>query len=156
MVDFTLDNIMENLDDSFWRDNLITQITHTGFNPEYHLFWGGPFSQWYDSLFMDGNTSYCHCEQYMMAHKAMTFNDDESLAAIMATKSPREAKALGRKVVNYDQETWDKVKFDIVVNANRLKFMQSLNLQKYLLDTGDDILVEASPYDRIWGIGMGS
>ncbi len=73
---------------------------------------------------------------------------------IMSEEYPSVQKELGRMVSNYNQDVWDKHKFDIVVNANYLKFTQDETLKELLLDTGDKTIVEASPYDTIWGIGL--
>jgi len=122
----------------------------------YVFFWGGPFSQWYRSTFKDNETGieFNCAEQYMMAHKASMFGDTESLKKIMAAKNPREQKALGRRVKNFDHNIWDEDGFGIVVDANLAKFSQNAKLKEMLLATGDKVLVEASPYDKIWGIGL--
>ena len=123
---------------------------------KYTFFWNGPFSQWDASPFMDlTGLMYNCCEQAMMAHKAMTFKDEESFKKIMGTTSPREQKALGRKVKNFNPKVWDVMSSLIVYDMNLLKFSQNKKHQEALLKTGDTILVEASPYDVIWGIGLG-
>jgi ribA/ribD-fused uncharacterized protein len=122
---------------------------------KYHLFWGGEFSQWYPSTFeIDGKTYNC-AEQWMMEQKALFFGDKKMAKRIMETKQPREQKALGRKVSNFDAEQWMKNSYDIVLKGNIAKFSQNPELLKVLLDTGDIEIVEASPYDKIWGIGLG-
>lgn len=123
---------------------------------KYHFFYGGPFSQWYRSPFVEfDGTKYCTAEQYMMAKKALLFGDDEVFYAIMRTQNPSEQKALGRSVRNFDVGKWNEVAQDIVYTGNLLKFSQNEDLKKYMLDTGDKFLVEASPTDTIWGIGLG-
>lgn len=120
---------------------------------DYVFFWDGVFSQWYKyDIEIDGVVYNC-AEQYMMAMKAKTFGDTASLTKIMKAKSPKEQKALGRQVANFDAAMWDCVAKNYVYKANLIKF--SGDLKQYLLDTGDRELVEASPYDKIWGIGMG-
>ena len=122
---------------------------------KYTFFWNGPFSQWDASPFMDlTGLMYNCCEQAMMAHKAMTFKDEESFKKIMGTTSPREQKALGRKVKNFNPKVWDVMSSLIVYDMNLLKFSQNKKHQEALLKTGDTILVEASPYDKIWGVSM--
>lgn len=119
-------------------------------------FWNGIFSQWHRLGFIDLTSpaqEYNCAEQYMMAKKAETFGDEVSLKKIMNTKDARKQKALGRKVSGFDPAEWDKVKFDVVVQANRLKFSRPIPKQM-LLNTKDKIIVEASPYDKIWGIGL--
>ena len=98
-------------------------------------------------------TYYC-CEQYMMAKKAKLFNDEKVYDMIMSEEYPSVQKELGKMVSNFNKVVWDKHKFDIVVNANYLKFTQDETLKELLLDTGDKTIVEASPYDTIWGIGL--
>ncbi|MFB6725518.1 NADAR family protein [Kribbella sp. NPDC056345] len=93
-------------------------------------------------------------EHFMMADKARTFGDEQTLAEILAVPSPAQAKTLGRKVRNFDTVVWAEHRFDIVVAANRAKFGQDEELRAYLLGTKDRVLVEASPVDRIWGIGL--
>lgn len=119
------------------------------------FFWNGIFSQWYPSLMVIDGVEYKTCEQYMMAMKALTFNDKKAFNEIMLTADPREQKAWGRKVRGFNTETWNSVSRDVVYKGNLAKFSQNELLKKLLLDTGDLELVEASPYDTIWGIGMG-
>ena len=78
----------------------------------------------------------------------------EVLQQILDCKDPRKIKALGRKVKNFKESIWDKVKYSVVLNGNYMKFSQNPVLKQFLLSTGDCILVEASPYDGIWGIQM--
>ncbi|MDE7223729.1 MAG: NADAR family protein, partial [Acetatifactor sp.] len=91
---------------------------------------------------------------FMMAQKAELFGDEEIRKQILESQTPDHIKALGRKVRGFDQELWDKVKYAIVLNGNWCKFSQNRRLQSFLLSTGDSVLVEASPYDTIWGIGL--
>ena len=90
----------------------------------------------------------------MMAGKAELFDDQETREKILASRSPKQIKELGRRVKGFDQATWDKAKFSIVLNGNWCKFSQNMELKAFLLSTGDAILAEASPYDGIWGIRM--
>lgn len=127
-------------------------------NEDCIFFWGGKYSQWYKSDIIDdmvfpGMIFNCN-EQYMMYSKAMTFYDIETARKIYAEKNPREQKALGRLVNGFDQNVWDKKKMTIVVRANYLKFTQSDELESYILGHKDKFLVEASPDDKIWGIGL--
>lgn len=94
-------------------------------------------------------------EQYMMASKARLFGDDEALAFIMATQNPFEQKLLGRTVRGFDVVAWEKVARDIVYVGNYHKFTQNSEFLEMLLATEDREIVEASPTDRIWGIGLG-
>jgi ribA/ribD-fused uncharacterized protein len=90
----------------------------------------------------------------MMYRKAVLFGDEESAGRIVAASHPRQAKMLGRRVRNFDESIWNKQRFDIVVDACLVKFGQNAELRQFLLGTGDRVLVEASPTDRIWGIGL--
>lgn len=126
---------------------------------EYVYFWSekgstGCFSQWYMSSFKVEGHSYCCMEQYMMAQKAILFRDFETLGKILSTSDPRSIKELGREVKNFDPVKWGGNKSRIVFEGNMAKFGQNQALMEKLLSTGDRVLVEASPYDRIWGIGM--
>ena len=103
---------------------------------------------------VEEDITYYSCEQYMMAKKAKLFNDEKVYNMIMSEEYPSVQKELGKMVSNFNQVVWDKHKFDIVVNANYLKFTQDETLKELLLDTGDKTIVEASPYDTIWGIGL--
>lgn len=118
------------------------------------FFYGSVFSQWADSLFEIDGIQYATAEQWMMAEKARTFNDEETLQKILFYPSPAVQKKLGRQVKNYNDEVWASKRFDAVVKGNYAKFSQNERLKKILLDTGNKILVEASPTDRIWGIGL--
>ena len=111
-------------------------------------------SQWYDVAFEVDGVKYHTAEQYMMAQKALLFKDEEVFGEIMAATNPRDYKKLGRKIKNFDPKAWDEKKYEIVVNGNKAKFGQNPELKEYLLSTGTAILAEASPYDKIWGIGL--
>lgn len=113
-----------------------------------------PFSQWHPAVFVvDGNTYGC-AEQFMMHGKAVLFGDGEIAAQILAVASPREHKALGRKVRGFDEKVWRAHREAIVQAASRAKFTQNPELLRALLATRGTELVEASPFDRIWGVGL--
>lgn len=112
------------------------------------------FSQWYPAGFGTGVLKYRCMEQYMMAMKARLFGDQAAEQEIMAASEPGKIKALGRRVQNFDEGVWDQFKYAIVCTGNYYKFTQNEPLRRFLLKTGDAILAEASPYDRVWGIGM--
>jgi len=123
-------------------------------NDKYVLFWDGPFSQWHPSTFkVDGITYNC-AEQFMMAGKAEMFGDNKSRKKILKSGSPREQKILGREVSNFHKGKWNSVAREIVFIGNMAKFSQNKDLLEKLLATGDKTIVEASPYDRVWGIGL--
>lgn len=119
------------------------------------FFWGGEFSQWFPSKFTVAGKEYSCAEQWMMAEKARAFNDWETLDKILTAKEPRVMKGYGRLVKNYDDEVWSKIRYQVVVKGNLAKFTQNEPLKKILLDTAERDIVEASPHDTIWGIGLG-
>lgn len=111
-------------------------------------------SQWWKCNFTESGINFCCAEQYMMYKKALLFKDHEHADEILKAKEPKTIKALGRLVNNFDDKVWNEHKAEIVLQGNILKFSQNPKLKAYLIGTGDRILVEASPYDRVWGIGM--
>lgn len=130
---------------------------------KFLFFWGHTvkeevtkacFSQWFPCQFEENGIIYKTAEHYMMANKSLLFNDNEILEEIKKAGSPNQAKSLGRRVKNFNHEIWDTHKYEIVKQANILKFSQNEDFKKFLLSTNDKIIVEASPYDKIWGIGM--
>lgn len=130
---------------------------------EFLFFWGHTmkdeitkacFSQWFPFEFQENGIGFKTAEHYMMAGKAKLFNDDEILEQIVKAETPNQAKSLGRKVKNFDPKIWNEHKYEIVKEGNLLKFSQNEKFKEFLISTNDKILVEASPYDTIWGIGM--
>jgi ribA/ribD-fused uncharacterized protein len=132
---------------------------------EFVFFWGhrksknneitsSCLSQWWIAPFTVDAVSYNTAEHWMMAQKAMLFGDKETYEKIICARSPAEAKALGRQVKNFDGRVWDEKCFQIVVEGNFHKFNQHPLLKNFLLGTQNHILVEASPVDKIWGIGL--
>jgi len=120
------------------------------------LFWKPPAwgGQWTPCPTVIDGVRYLCAEQFMMAAKAKLFGDHASFAKIMMTASPREHKKLGRGVKNFDSAVWDAKCLDIVVQANYAKFAQHPAYRARLLATGNKTIVEASPLDTIWGVGM--
>lgn len=112
-------------------------------------------SQWWRCQFLADGVKYTCAEQFMMAEKARLFHDDEMLEKIMEADHPKEMKAYGRAVRGFDKEVWDNACYDIVKRGNEAKFSQNPELCEFLKGTENRILVEASPRDRVWGIGMG-
>ena len=169
--DFVLGN--EHWSVQFWqrggtpaysRARLATAAEDSGAcEAEFVFFWKpkagetGPacLGQWQPTAF-DAFDHYSCTEQYMMAEKARLFGDDDVFAQIMATGDPKTMKALGRKVRGFDAALWDRAKYSIVLNGNYYKFTQNPQLRDYLLSTTGKVLVEASPMDRVWGIGIGA
>lgn len=112
------------------------------------------FSQWWKSSFTVENIKYQSAEHWMMAEKAKLFNDEKMFKKIINASSPAFAKKLGSQIEKFDEKTWDKHKFDIVIKGNFYKFSQNKSLKEYLINTGQRVLAEASPIDKIWGIGL--
>ncbi|MFA1551041.1 NADAR family protein [Actinomadura chokoriensis] len=138
----------------------LTRLQNAGARLKFLFFWGhqtpgrGYLSQWWPSPFTVDGISYATAEHYMMAGKARLFGDEETAAAVIAAPHPRRAKDLGRRVRDFDERTWQDNRVAIVTRGNEAKFGQNEDLREYLLGTGDRILVEASPVDRVWGIGL--
>jgi ribA/ribD-fused uncharacterized protein len=129
---------------------------------KFTLFWAGPFSQWHFCQFTIGGVTYNCAEQFMMAEKARLFGDKDSEALIMAAAHPRDQKYLGRNVKNFDKAKWEEIQpngkpycWNVVYKGNYAKFDQNKGLLEELVKTQGTVLVEASPYDTIWGIGLG-
>ena len=126
---------------------------------EYHYFWGkwSPLSQWHASTYtMEANGvshEYNCAEQGMMHGKALLFEDEETAQKILEAPGPLEMKALGREVRGFSDEAWKRHRADIVYRNNVAKFSQNDHLREALLSTTGN-LAEASPRDRVWGIGL--
>lgn len=128
---------------------------------DFTLFWNGPLSQWISSPFEIDGVDYNCAEQFMMASKACLFGDEDTLEMIMDAEDPKTQKELGRQVANFDKDVWEADEdngypkcWNIVWQGNMAKFSQNPHLLRLLLATGESLLVEASPYDRIWGVGL--
>lgn len=114
-------------------------------------FWNGEFSNWHPWKFKYEGQNFENSEQAFMWMKAKFFGDEEIAKEILKTPNPRENKLLGRKVKNFDPKVWTKVSFDIMVEVNTEKWRVN---PRQLIDTGTRTLVEASPVDLIWGVGL--
>ncbi|HEY4285856.1 MAG TPA: NADAR family protein [Puia sp.] len=112
------------------------------------------FSQWWVAPFEVQGVTYQTAEHWMMAGKARLFGDEAAAEKIVAAVTPAAAKKDGRLVKDFVPEVWDKHKFGLVVAGNWHKFSQHAALKEFLLNTGEQVLVEASPMDKMWGIGM--
>lgn len=130
-------------------------IAFWGHTPTPNEITNSCFSQWYDCRFELLGEAYHTAEQYMMAQKAALFEDGETRRKVMTADNPKDYKALGRKMRNFDAERWDREKYRIVLTGNLAKFSQNPELLAYLLGTGDSVLVEGSPFDGIWGVKLG-
>lgn len=143
----------------------LRQRCSNGEHFDYLYFWGHQpskdgrvtqscLSQWFEASFTINGIVYQTAEHWMMAAKARLFEDEEALSQILRSSDPKTAKALGRKVKNFEGAVWDENARRLVTEGNIAKFSQNSHLREFLLETGDAVLVEASPYDRIWGIGL--
>lgn len=120
------------------------------------FFFGSQYSQWAETPFKEGQASFNCTEQYMMYWKAAAFGDIDTLKKIMATNDPYQQKKFGRQVKDFNDERWNLIKEQVVYQGNLLKFTQNPELRHILtVDHRDKIFVEASPTDKIWGIGLG-
>jgi ribA/ribD-fused uncharacterized protein len=134
---------------------------------KFLFFWGHPpqpdgtagrgcLSQWWPAAFTVDGVTYPTAEHWMMAGKARLFGDDDALSAVLAAGHPHAAKAAGRTVRGFDEHAWAAARFDLVVAGNLAKFGQHPELAAFLAASRARVLVEASPRDRIWGIGLGA
>lgn len=146
------------------REQLMQAMT-SGATPKWLMFWGhqpqadgtigkGCLSQWWPCHFVIDEVEYASAEHWMMASKARLFEDRDAVTSILAARTPAEAKNLGRLVRGFDEQVWAKQRFDLVVEGNLAKFGQDPAMCDFLLATWGRVLVEASPRDRIWGIGL--
>lgn len=111
-------------------------------------------SNWYPTNFILRNIKFTCSEQCFIYYKAKLFKDDEIAKQILETTNPRIQRELGRKVKNFNNQEWEKHREKAMFYANKEKFLQNDNLKKWLLDTNNLILVEASSVDKIWGVGL--
>lgn len=141
----------------------VNDAEEMSYNEDIICFWKpygmneiGPhvFCQWYKTKFSDDKNTYTCTEQYMMYQKAILFDDNEIANKILQENRPDQMKKYGRLIKNFDEKIWNDHKFMIVYNGNYLKFTQNEKLKKYIKSTGNSILVEASPYDAVWGVKM--
>ncbi|MFR9795865.1 NADAR family protein [Streptomyces sp. MS06] len=146
------------------RQALVEQVS-AGARIKYLFFWGhrprtdgrvgpGCLSQWWPSPFTVEGVRYATAEHWMMAGKARLFGDGAAEQRILAARHPAEAKNAGRLVRGFDESRWARERFRIVVEGSVHKFTAHPDLREFLLATGERVLVEASPVDRIWGIGL--
>lgn len=136
-----------------------------GCRAKYLPFWGhrpqrdgsvgaGCLSQWWPAPFTVDGATYATAEHWMMAGKARIFGDADAERRALEASHPKQAKAAGRTVRDFDQAVWERERFDLVVTGSVHKFGGHPELRDHLLGTGQGVLVEASPLDRIWGIGL--
>jgi ribA/ribD-fused uncharacterized protein len=130
--------------------------------PPLRFFWGhhgegpGPWmlSQWYPSPFTVDGVRYATAEHWMMAAKARLFGDDDALQRVLGTDDPVQAKAAGRAVRGFDAARWSEAADEVVLAGSIAKFTSTDELRWYLVGTAPAVLVEASPEDTVWGIGL--
>lgn len=146
------------------REALVRAV-RAGARVKYLHFWGhrprpdgrvGPscLSQWWPSPFVVDGVRYATAEHWMMAGKARLFGDAEAEERALAARSPAQAKKEGRLVRGFDETVWQRERFRIVLEGSVHKFTAHADLREFLVSTGDRVLVEASPVDRVWGIGL--
>jgi ribA/ribD-fused uncharacterized protein len=132
---------------------------------EYLFFWGHQpskdgsiiktcMSQWWPVAFEENGIIYKTAEHYMMAMKAKLFKDEDIFEKILSKTSPKDVKDLGRQIKHFDPVVWDEHKYDIVKSGNYYKFSQNKELTHFIKETRGKVLVEASPVDQVWGIGL--
>lgn len=131
---------------------MITTDTHV-------YFWGGPFSNWHRHFNLIQDPLGCGAifqssEQAFMWQKALFFNDHRAADLIENEVDPKLCKKYGRQVKGFDPKLWSCVCLGFMTYVNYLKYSQNAELRQSLLDTGTRTLVEASPYDKIWGVGL--
>ncbi|WKX72874.1 NADAR family protein [Streptomyces sp. XD-27] len=143
----------------------LVERTARGERFRYVWFWGhqppkgggvgaGCFSQWWPAPFTVDGVAYATAEHWMMAGKARLFGDEDAERRAIAASHPHAAKAVGRSVRGFQEAVWLEHRFELVVRGSVHKFGQHPALRDYLLGTGARVLVEASPVDRVWGIGL--
>ncbi|MHC5260534.1 NADAR family protein [Streptomyces sp. UC4497] len=146
------------------RESLVKALA-AGTSVKYLHFWGHTprkdgsigascLSQWWPSPFTVAGVEYATAEHWMMAEKARLFGDAEAERRAVAAGHPAEAKKAGRLVRGFDGEVWERERFGVVVEGSVHKFAADPELREFLVGTGERVLVEASPMDRVWGIGM--
>ena len=149
-------------EDPAWESKYIKMHRYTApeeNKPSYTFFWKdnekyGEFSNWFNRPFVIDDFQYFCVEQYMMSQKAKLFHDADNYTKILRANTPSGCKWLGKQVTPFDSKVWDAAKYDIVKTGNREKYEQNPDLKELLLSTGNSILAEASPEDKVWGIAM--
>jgi len=131
----------------------VTNIKHSD---EIIFFYNAshPFSNFHPSKFEVDGHLFHWAEQYIMYRKAIQFGDDEALRRVLEARSPAECKRVGRQVRGFTEEIWATVREQVAFDAVLSKFQRNRKLTGVLLSTGNALLVEASPSDRVWGIGF--
>lgn len=125
-------------------------------NRKYTFFWlaPSPFSQWHRAGFTVDGVHFKTAEHYMMYKKAMLFGDALKAEEILKIEHPKDVKQKGREISGFIKEEWEANCKRFVYEGNYAKFTQNKAILPVLMGTGDTELVEASPFDNIWGIGL--
>jgi len=124
---------------------------------KYVFFWNGEFSNWHECrlpFIKYKGITFFNSEQAFMWEKALFFGDMLAAQNIVKDPDPARCKRIGRMIDGFDAQKWSEVSYDIMVAVNYAKYDQSSRLRRTLFETNDKIIVEASPYDTIWGIGL--
>jgi ribA/ribD-fused uncharacterized protein len=148
---------VDEIDNLLVHSNLLKEISVYDLkqdNNKYYFFWNGVFSNWYTCLIKYKGHIFKNTEQAFMYEKARFFHDEHSVNLILKEINPRKVKALGRKVKNFNAKAWNSVAYKFMYDINYEKFTQHESFKKVLLATENQLIVEASPYDKIWGIGL--
>ena len=130
------------------------KISDKRITDKYVFFWGSEFSNWFECRFRYKNLNFYKSEQAFMWEKAIFFGDMDTATLILKTPSPSQCKKLGRQVKNFNSEVWLREGYEFMIAVNMAKFSHNSRLKLLLYSTEDKILVEASPYDTVWGIGL--
>jgi len=120
----------------------------------HNYFWGSEFSNWYSCIFEYKGHTFFNSEQAFMWEKARFFDDHEIEKILLSETNPAHAKALGRKVKNFDADMWMAASYPAMIAVNFAKWNSSPVLKELIISTDPKIIVEASPYDKIWGVGL--
>ncbi|WP_432896594.1 NADAR family protein [Micromonospora matsumotoense] len=150
---------------SMRRAEDVLALHHAGQRVRYLCFWGhrprrdgtvgqSCLSQWWPAAFTVDGRRFATAEHWMMWRKALLFDDTGAGERVLAAAHPHQAKAIGREVRRFDPAVWEAERYPIVLAGSLAKFGQHADLRAYLLGTGDRVLVEASPVDRVWGVGL--
>lgn len=120
------------------------------------LFWGqaSPFSNWRaGKITLDGFDYSCG-EQRMMHCKAALFGDLAASERVLASPSPWSQKQIGRSIRGYDEAVWEDDRMPMMIEIVFQKAIQDDSTRAHLMATGTAVIVEASPHDPVWGIGL--
>ena len=132
------------------------KLLNTKVTDKFVFFYGSRavFSQFHPATFVLDGQRYGCAEQYMQHQKAVRFEDDDTAERILRTPYPSKQKSLGRRVVNFKEAVWSAESIDVVKRGSRAKYSQNSEMKRQLFDTYPRVLVESSPTDKLWGIGL--